>query len=194
MSRVLVTAFEPYDRWDDNSSWHALVDLTRWYDGPAELTTRRYAVDLDAVSRSLRGDLQSEYDLAIHLGQSPGSATVRLEDVALNLRTDGGPLLKGAPEAYRTGLPLEAAAAAMVADGIPAEVSRHAGTYLCNASLYLSRHYAATLGMPTRSVFVHLPLTPGQAARECPMPPSMSPELASRAVGGLIESLLTRRA
>jgi len=29
MTRVLITAFEPFDRWSENSSWLALVELTR---------------------------------------------------------------------------------------------------------------------------------------------------------------------
>ena len=57
MTRALLTAFEPYDRWSDNASWLALVELTRWYEGPLDVTTRRYPVDLVAMSGKLRSDL-----------------------------------------------------------------------------------------------------------------------------------------
>ena len=142
MTRILVTAFEPYDRWPDNSSWLALADLTRWYDGDAELTTRRYPVDLTRMSESLRKDLQANFDFAIHLGQAPGSTLIKLESVGLNVRSNGSPLIANATEAYRSSLPLEQYHRGLIAAGIPNEVSHHAGTYLCNAALYLSQHYS----------------------------------------------------
>ena len=130
MTRILITAFEPYDRWPANSSWLALTDLTRWYDGDAEITTRRYPVDLSRMSENLRKDLQSNFDFAIHLGQAPGSTLIKLESVGLNVRSNGSPLISDAPEAYRSGLPLESCHRGLIAAGIPSEISHHAGTYL----------------------------------------------------------------
>jgi pyroglutamyl-peptidase len=166
MSRVLMTAFEPYDRWSENSSWETLIELTRWYDGPAEITTRRYPVDLTRMSEGLRKDMQEDYDLAIHLGQSPGSTLVKLEAVGLNVRTDGTPLIDDAPEAYRSPLPLTLCTRDLIAAGIPSELSHHAGTYLCNAALFLSQYYAHSFGLKTKSMFIHVPLSPAQAAKD----------------------------
>lgn len=189
MTRVLLTAFEAYDRWPDNSSWLALADLTRWYDGSAEITTRRYPVDLTQMSEMLREDLRQNHDLAIHLGQSPGSTVIKLESVGLNVRSDGSPLIHSAPEAYRSPLALEPCRHALVEAGIPSEVSHHAGTYLCNAALYLSQHYTQSLGLHTRSLFVHLPLAPAQAARDPARPASLSTPMASAAVVMIMEQL-----
>ncbi len=189
MTRVLLTAFEPYDRWTDNASWSALVDLTNWYDGPAELTTRRYPVELTGMSEKLREDLHQGFDLAIHLGQSPGSTQVKLEAVGLNLRSDGTALIDQAPEAYRCPLSLEPIARSLTDAGIPAKVSHHAGTYLCNAALYLSQHYAQAFGMPTKSLFVHLPLTPAQAAKDGQGLASMSPQMSAAAVAMTVAAL-----
>ncbi len=189
MNRVLITAFEPYDRWPDNSSWQALVDLTRWYDGPAEITTRRYPVDLTRMSENLRKDLQANYDLAIHLGQSPGSTVIKLEAVGLNVRSDGSPLIQDAPEAYRSPLSLERCHHSLIDAGIPSQISHHAGTYLCNAALYLSQHYVQSFGLKTRSLFVHIPLAPAQAARDGGHPASMSTPMASAAVAIILEQL-----
>jgi len=185
----LLTAFEPYDRWPDNASWLALMDLTHWYEGAVELVTRRYPVSLGGMSEKLRTDLQGDFDFAIHCGQAPGSARIRVEAVGLNLRTDGSEILADAPAAYRTPLPLERVANQIRAAGIPAGVSHHAGTYLCNASLYLSQHYIATFGMRTRSVFVHVPLAPNQVARENSDSPSMSTPMTSAAIAIMIREL-----
>lgn len=189
MSRVLMTAFEPYDRWRENSSWQTLVELTRWYDGPADITTRRYPVDLTRMSESLRKDLQEDYDLAIHLGQSPGSTLVKLEAVGLNVRTDGTPLIKDAPEAYRSPLPLAKCTRSLIEAGIPSELSHHAGTYLCNAALFLSQHYAKSFGLTTKSMFVHVPLSPAQAAQDETRMASMSVQMTSAAVALVLDQV-----
>ncbi|WP_146598384.1 pyroglutamyl-peptidase I [Novipirellula aureliae] len=189
MTRVLLTAFEPYDRWPENSSWMALIELTRWYDGSAELVTRRYPVELTEMSQKLRADLQENYDLAIHLGQSPGSTLIKLEAIGLNIRSDGTELLANSPAAYRSALPLDESQKTLVDAGIPCEVSHHAGTYLCNAALYLSQHYASTFGMKTKSVFVHLPLAPSQAAKDSGKLASMSTQMVSAALALMIEKL-----
>lgn len=191
MTRVLITAFEPYDRWPENSSWLAILDLTRWYDGTAEITTRRYPVDLTRMSEALRKDLQGNYDLAIHLGQSPGSTLIKLEVVGLNVRSDGSPLIRDAAEAYRSPLGLERCCQSLIEAGIPCEVSHHAGTYLCNAALYLSQHYAHSFGLKTRSLFVHIPLSPAQAARDTARLASLSTPMASAAVAMILEQLRT---
>ena len=189
MTRILITAFEPYDRWPDNSSWLALTDLTRWYDGDAEITTRRYPVELSQMSENLRKDLQSNFDYAIHLGQAPGSTHIRLEAIGLNVRSNGSPLIANASEAYRSGLPLDHCHRILIAAGIPSDVSHHAGTYLCNAALYLSRHYSQAYGLRTRSLFMHIPRAPAQAAADKGTPPSMSTPMASAAVAMVIQHL-----
>ncbi len=189
MTRVLLTAFEPYDRWPENSSWLTLTDLTRWYDGSADLITRRYPVDLGEMSKRLRKDLQDDFDLAIHLGQSPGSTLIKLEAVGLNVRSDGSPLIDEAPAAYRSPLPLDRCSRSLISAGIPSEVSHHAGTYLCNAALFLSQHYSQSFGLRTRSAFVHIPLAPAQAAQDSGRLASMSTPMAAAAIALIIDQL-----
>ena len=70
MPRILVTAFEPYDRWAENSSWLTLVEFTKELDPRARITTRRYPVDLFELRQRLTSDLAADYDYAIHLGQA----------------------------------------------------------------------------------------------------------------------------
>lgn len=188
MTRALLTAFEPYDRWADNASWLALVELTRWYEGPLDVITRRYPVDLAAMSGKLRGDLSEGFDVVIHLGQAPGATGIRLESVGLNLRSDGSPIVPEAAEAYRTSLPLAGGVRRLRDAGIPSEVSHHAGTYLCNAALYLSQYYIETLQLATRVAFVHVPLTPAQVAAQDERLASMSTPITAAAVALLVET------
>jgi pyroglutamyl-peptidase len=192
VTRVLITAFEPYDRWKENSSWLALIDFTQWYDGALDVVTRRYPVDLTKMSEKLRDDLRSDFDLAIHLGQSPGSPLVKIESVGLNVRGDGTPLIKDAPAAYRSTLELPECSGLLTDAGIPNELSHHAGTYLCNAALFLSHHYTQEMNQNTKAVFVHLPLTPAQAAKDAGRLASMSTPMASAAVAMLMDQLASQ--
>ena len=59
MPSVLITAFDPYDQWDENASWLALVELTRELPTEAEITTRLYPVELNAMKEKLAVDLRA---------------------------------------------------------------------------------------------------------------------------------------
>jgi pyroglutamyl-peptidase len=189
MPSVLITAFEPYDRWKANSSWLALVKLTQDLRGEPAVTTRLYPVDFAAVKEKLASDLQANYDYALHLGQAPGSTRIQLESIAINI---GGsstqspdqfrPLVDGGPIAYRSPLDLGAWAVRLRAEGIPAEISYHAGTYLCNATLYFSCYMNERMALRTRAAFVHLPLDPSQTADQAQGLASLSAATSAEAL------------
>ena len=67
-------------------------------------------------------------------------------------------------------------------EGIPAQISYHAGTYLCNATLYFSCYLAERMGLKTRSAFVHLPLDVTQAAAQALDSAALPAEISARAV------------
>ena len=171
MTRVLLTAFEPYEPWSTNASWLALVELLRDLQTTMELTTRLYPVDLTAMKDKLASDMKSQYDVAIHIGQAPGSTCLQFEEFAVNLAVAGKTLTHHAaavaideagPVAYRSQLPLQAYAASLRESGIPARVSQHAGTFLCNAILYWSHQLIADLRLTTKATFLHIPLETSQ--------------------------------
>jgi pyroglutamyl-peptidase len=182
MARVLITAFAPYDEWRVNASWLALVQLTTNLPDHPQVTTRRYPVDFDAMRQMVARDLETPYDVVLHLGQAPGASALHLEMFALNIAGLGNerpedfrPLAPDGPAAYRSDLPLADWARMLRADGVPAQVSHHAGTYLCNATLYWSHHVIAQRGLPTRAGFLHVPLDVSQTvshARELPSLPT----------------------
>jgi len=173
MTSVLITAFEPYDRWQTNSSWLALVKLTQQLPAAPSITTRLYPVDFGKVQERLASDLAADHDYALHLGQAPGSTRIQLESLAINI---GGSshqtpdqyrtLVQGGPVAYQSPLPLGDWAVMLREAQIPAEISYHAGTYLCNATMYMSCHITQRLGLKTKAAFIHLPLDVSQTATE----------------------------
>ncbi|HVX64126.1 MAG TPA: pyroglutamyl-peptidase I [Pirellulales bacterium] len=196
MTSVLITAFEPYDRWQANSSWLCLMELTRDRPTQPAITTRRYPVDFQAAKERLAQDLKANYDYALHLGQAPRSATIRLEEIGLNV--GGGchepverlhPLAADGPTAYRTSLPLGDWSAKLRQAGIPSQVSYHAGTYLCNAMLYWSHYLSEQLGLRTRSAFIHLPLDISQTLGEREELPSLPAGVSAAALRLILNEL-----
>ena len=193
---VLITAFEPYDRWSSNASWEALVALTRDLPSSPRVVTRRYPVDFAKTRGKLLEDLSANYDYSLHLGQAPSSSRIHLEAVALNVAgepaqspDDFAPLIPGGPAAYRTSLPLAAWASKIRAANIPVQVSYHAGTYLCNAILYLALHIAAEQKLKTQSAFVHLPLSPEQVLQEYKDVPSLPTAHSAEALRLILNEL-----
>ncbi|MFC1757802.1 pyroglutamyl-peptidase I [Planctomycetota bacterium] len=169
MKKVLITAFEPFDVWSTNSSWLTLVELTKDLPDTVEVTTRLYPVDFAQVQQRLEADLETEFDVTLHLGQSSGATEFQLESIALNVASENksGPfrkLVDDGPTAMESELPIHRFATTLRSAGIPASVSFHAGTYLCNAIFYLSSFIAKRNSMKTRCGFIHLPLTPSQTA------------------------------
>jgi pyroglutamyl-peptidase len=164
--KILVTAFEPYDQWRSNSSWEALTEFLREHGLPTGVTTRRYPVDFDRLNDKLSKDLERGFDFVLHLGQSPGACAVHLEAIAINVAgvtyAPGklfGPIVEDAPVAYRTRCPLNKMCSELLESGIPASISYHAGTYLCNAAMYLSHHWHAVRNLDCHIGFAHMPLT-----------------------------------
>ena len=169
MTSVLITAFDGYDRWHSNASWLGLIEFAKSLPAAPQITTRLYPVDFEQVKQRLADDLAGEFDVALHLGQAPGAGRIHLESIGVNVAGHShlspdqfGTLIDGGPVAYRTTLPLHDWAGRLRAAGIPAQVSYHAGTYLCNATMYLSHHLARQMDLKTQAAFIHVPLAMSQ--------------------------------
>ena len=165
-----------------------------------EITTRLYPVDFAAVKQRLATDLQAGYDFALHLGQAPGSTRIQLESIAINV---GGsshqspeefrPLVDPGPVAYRSPLPLAAWATQLRNADIPAEVSYHAGTYLCNATLYFTCYLAERMELTTKAAFIHLPLDPSQTAMQAQHMASLPAATSAAALRVILKGLVRER-
>jgi len=197
MPTVLLTAFEPYDRWPENASWLALVELTRDLPVDWKVVTRRYPVDFAVMQEKLSADLAANFDFALHLGQAPGNGRIHLEAIGINVAGNCGhtsdecqPLAADGPAAYHSQLPLAALAASVRQVGIPCQVSHHAGTYLCNALLYLSQHFSAQRRLKTRCTFLHLPLAPQQVLHDRQDWPTLPSAVCAEAIRIILGQLV----
>jgi pyroglutamyl-peptidase len=196
MESVLVTAFEAYDEWQVNASWLALVELTKELPQSPRIVTRRYPVDFSQMRTLLEQDLAENHDFALHIGQAPGLGRIHLESVAINI---GGhshqppdnyqALVEDGPAAYVSKLPLAKWASALREQGIPAQVSHHAGTFLCNATMYMSHYIAEQQQLKTQAAFLHIPLDISQALMNGRDWASMPSSLAGNAIRAVIQQM-----
>ena len=204
---LLVTAFGPYDAALNASE--VLVDSLR-NDPPGVLTDHGDRVafhvfdcDTATIARQLDAAM-SRYRPAtcLFLGQARQRNRVALERLAVNVRDFGVPdargaqprslaVIAGGPAAYRSTLPgMESIISAWHEAAIPAVLSDHAGTHLCNQLLYLALHRGAAGGAGRRAGFLHLPVLPQQVPPEDHHSPSLPLAMTRRAVAIAIKRLL----
>lgn len=204
MHRLLITAFSPFEPWQQNASWLAMQALTSDLPANCEITTRLYPVNFSETRARMASDLATPYDAVLHLGQSASCASITLESFAMNVcREPKAPrdhfdcLEPSGPAGYQSTLPLASLAESIREAGIPAKVSMHAGTYLCNAALYWSHYFAEVWDQPTRATFIHLPLDLSQVihepeAQKLKEPVASLPaELSAQAIRVLLANLVS---
>lgn len=173
---VLVTGFDPFGGDAINSSWMAAQALHgREIAGHrvvgAQLPTV-FGRSLDVLHELLRRHRPA---LVICCGQAGGRSALSLERVAINVADaricDNAqaqpvdmPVVPGGPAAYFTSLPIKSMLVALQRDGIDAEVSQTAGTFVCNEVFYGLMHELATRRgfKHTRGGLVHVPWLPEQ--------------------------------
>jgi pyroglutamyl-peptidase len=191
---ILLTGFEPFGGYKDNPS----ADVAGALDGRAvggdtvrsAILPVHHASAAPAVARLVDDVAPSAI---VHLGLAGGRARLALERVAVNVmdfeiadnagyRATGEPCVPGGPAAYFSTLPLEAMLEALTAEGVPAYLSSTAGTYLCNQTLYTTRHLLESRGARTPAGFIHLPLSPAMVVASGLDQPSMDVPLMIRAV------------
>ena len=196
MKRILLTWFEPFGRWSENSSALCVSAVERRRHIPVTIDTVIYPVHFVRAKERLERDLQGGFDFAVHLGQHEGSSCVRLERVAHNTRptVDGGerPLLKNGPPEFRTSLPLGKWSRFLRKNGIPSVVSHDAGCYVCNAVFYWSLYLTGRQALPTRSLFIHIPLASNQIRQSPDRLPSLETEICADAVEIILKELAER--
>jgi pyroglutamyl-peptidase len=138
-------------------------------------------------------------DIVISLGLSNNASGIIIERVGLNIHTGKDEscvtpsseyIIKDGAPAYFSGLPSERILAKLRKNNIPANISYHAGTYLCNEVLYTALNYIAAQKLSIKAGFIHIPNLPEQIAKHPnPSRPSMSLEMIAKAVKIVVESL-----
>ncbi|WP_136023689.1 pyroglutamyl-peptidase I family protein [Microbacterium sp. K27] len=166
MTVVLLTGFDPFDGADRNPSADAVNAVAAAYDGPHELMVATLPVAFEASAHRLRTLIAAHSpDVVIATGLAAGSSRVAIERIGVNLidaripDNDGeqpvdAPSEAGGPAARFSTLPVKRLLQVLTAEGLPAQLSLSAGTYVCNHVLYTA---VGAVRPDARAGFVHLP-------------------------------------
>jgi pyroglutamyl-peptidase len=191
---LLLTGFEPFGGSDSNSSEQVARALDGQNVAGLYVQSAILPVDRQRGPDALLAAIALHHPAAVVcLGEAANRAVVSLERVAINLldyriADNAGnlvvdqPVVTGGPAAYFASLPLRAMQSAMLAVGVPVELSLSAGSFLCNQVMYQLLHQLAQHTPRVPAGFIHLPGLPEQAARAGKGAPSMSVETSLRAV------------
>lgn len=173
---VLVTGFDPFGGASINPSWMAVQALHGRQVGGHRIVGAQLPTVFGHSLEVLRDLLHRHRPaLVICTGQAGGRAALSLERIAINVNDaripdNAGaqpvdtPVIAGGPAAYFTNLPIKAMLATLLAEGINAEVSQTAGTFVCNHTFYGLMYELATRKelSRTRGGLVHVPWLPAQ--------------------------------
>jgi pyroglutamyl-peptidase len=193
--KILLTAFEPFDRFPVNPT-QAVAD--RLAAGPptgVTLVVRHLPVVAEAaVAQALAAFDAERPDAMISLGLAGGRSFIEFERIAVNLddyevRDNAGTLVtdltivENGPTAYRTTLPVRAMERRLTDAGIPARMSYTAGTYICNHLFYSVQYHLKRRAPGCRYGFIHIPKTPDMGE------PSLPLETMTRGIALCLETL-----
>lgn len=181
--KVLITGFDAFGGESINPSWLAAQALHGRVMLGHKLVAAQLPTVFDQSLLALRTLLkQHRPALTICVGQAGGRAGLSLERVAINVNDariadNAGaqpvdtPVVPGAPTAYFSTLPIKAMLLALQREGIPAEVSQTAGTFVCNHVFYALMHLLATQRgfKRSRGGFIHVPWLPEQGTPSMPL-------------------------
>ena len=182
---ILLTGYNPYPNAPDYNPTGVLArELNGRRVGGAAIYGAQIPVAVEEAGPILRRLMdRANPDAALAMGVAPGRPAMSVERVALNVldfsmpdnrgrRYRDRPIRAGGPAAYFSTLPVRKILAALRKEGIPAELSNTAGTYLCNFAMFTLLDAFAADGKRGPAGFIHVPQVPG-ASLDKPGQPSM---------------------
>ena len=177
-SDLLVAAFEPFGGRSRNAALEAAETLARLHG----VTLSRLPTAFAPLPAALQALVDRGPRVLLLVGESHQTRVLRVEQIALNLmdaripdnlgaQPRGEPVQSGAELARKVSFDVRAVAKAGTAGGARCEPSFHAGTFCCNAALFIALGLAGD-GARTRVAFVHVPASwfwpsPWQRRRKC---------------------------
>jgi len=173
--KYLVTGFPKFDRFAENSTQMLIESMQS--DPPEELSGLRDSIAFEMVEfdnkdaasqqKTMRANfrkLLAKHDPSVCLfcGQAASRSWITLETIAINV-FKGDLIDPEGPPAYWATLPEQKSLVeALCKAEIPAKLSHHAGTHLCNHILYDGLRHADTHANGMVCGFLHLPMTNSQ--------------------------------
>ena len=183
--KILLAAFDPFGGAAVNPALEAVKQVQNTIENCPVAKVESPTVFHRSI-KVLREKIEElQPDIILVAGQAGGRAQISVERLGINIDDARIPdnqgnqpvdekIVPGGPEAYFSNLPIKAMAASIRREGVPAEVSNTAGTFVCNHILYGLLHHIETEKLQARGGFIHVPFIPAQVTNK-PGQPSMAP-------------------
>ena len=181
MLRVILTGFEPFGKYSENSSWAVAEKVAACGVVGAEVMAKRLPVSFAGVDIALRKAVaECCPDVILMLGQAAGIDYIKLERIAINMMDsmaadndgfipDEEPVITGGAAALFTNTDIKGLHKAIEKMGIVAKVSNSAGLYVCNR-LYYEALQLCNERPGMKALFVHLSFYDGQPSATAGQP------------------------
>ena len=178
MQKVLMTGFDAFDGERVNPALETVKTLDGYKDKGIQIVAKEVPTVFRASIKTLEEAIEAEKpDVVICVGQAGGRTHITPERVAINVDDARIPdnqgnqpideaIVKNGPVAYWSTLPIKRIVKNLRENGIPAEVSNTAGTFVCNHLFYGLMHYLQCNAPHVRGGFIHIPYLPEQTVNK----------------------------
>lgn len=168
--KVLVTGFESFGGSEVNSSWETAVRVGQLAPKDVCMENLLLPVSFMRAGKKIREALREKRpDVLVMLGQRGKGESIDIERIAINMIDASNPdndgyhpqeqtIVDWGEAAYFSNLPVKTLRDALLHRGIPARVSNSAGLYVCNSTYYNALNEIYEQGLPTKALFIHLPI------------------------------------
>lgn len=199
--KILITGFPAYSGEAVNPTQEVLNLLPDQIMGVDIVKVELPAVYNSCLKKAMEVIETHKPDVLLSLGMASGRSSVAVETIAINLmdspKTDNAgvkyedmKIKDDGPTAYFMPFPVKHVLKRILQNGIPAEVSYSAGTFISNHLMYGLIYLFEKKGMDLIYGHLGLPLLPSQAVNRADKP-SMSARDSASAVITTIETLIT---
>jgi len=196
--KILVTGFDPFGGEKVNPAYEAVKLLPDSIAGADIIKLEIPTVFTRSVSVVEEGIKKHQPDVVLSIGQAGGRSSITVEKVAINLAearipdNDGEQpldqkLKEDGDTAYFATIPVKAMVNHIRENGIPANVSYTAGTYVCNSIMYNVLYMTHKSYPNIKAGFIHVPFSTEQAAQKPDGIASMPVETISKAIEYALE-------
>ncbi|MCB2154595.1 pyroglutamyl-peptidase I [bacterium] len=173
---ILVTAFEPFSTYTENSSQWILEELRTLNGGSEDVQTLLLPVSYERAADVVLDELaKGSYDQILMLGMAGPTSEVRIETLARNrdeaelpdcdgIVRRGCEILPDGPETLLPSFPRDDLKTIISNHGFTVEVSESAGRYVCNHTYFLVAAALTAGGGPFEAplcTFIHVPAPAG---------------------------------
>ena len=193
--KIIVTGFDPFGGEKINPSIKCIKTLPE-IEGVDLFRVELLTVFKESAKRLNEVINEVKLDAVLSVGQAGGRPGITMERIAINVddaripdNSSQQPIDEAIQEkgeaAYFSTLPIKRIVKAIREEGIPAEVSNTAGTFVCNHIMYQALFASTKADKPFKAGFMHIPFIPEQTTDK----PSLPLEESTKALQIAIETI-----